>query len=138
MSQPSSNPRIASVVVHISSQQPMRQGAWRWGPTWTLPSGLSGAWAINEERDVAVRCENVVGLPTRSADAFERLLDNAMNAEIIAARDAYLRAQLRADVGLEPESSPEPVVVRRVRARNRRDRLAATVQAQLTEILRSA
>ncbi len=136
MSQPSATPRIASVVVHISAQQPMRQGTWRWGPTWKLPNGLNGAWAINEDRDVAVRCENVEGLAPRSTDAFERLLENAMNAEIIAARDEYLRAHLRMEAGLEP--LPTGTRARRTGRRTRKDRLASTVVEQLAEILRTA
>lgn len=136
MSQPSATPRIASVVVHISAQQPMRQGTWRWGPTWKLPNGLTGAWAINEERDVAVRCENVDGLAPRSTEAFERLLDNAMHAEILAARDEYLRAHLRAEAGLEPVS--DGTRPRRGGRRTRKDRLATTVVEQLAEILRTA
>lgn len=136
MSQPSATPRIASVIVHISAQQPMRQGRWRWGPTWRLPNGLNGAWAINEERDVAVRCENVDGLAPRSTDAFERLLDNAMNAEILAARDEYLRAHLHAEAGLQV--LPTGTRPRRAGRRTRKERLASTVVEQLAEILRTA
>ena len=129
-------PRIATVVVHISAQQPMRQGTWHWGPTWKLPSGLNGAWAINESRNVAVRCENVEGLAVRSTDAFERILDNAINAQAIAERDAYLRAVLHAEMGVEPELDGGPA--RKAARRPRKRTLAVVVQEQLAEILRSA
>ena len=129
-------PRIATVVVHISAQQPMRQGTWHWGPTWKLPSGLNGAWAINETKNVAVRCENVEGLPVRSTDAFDRMLDNAMNAEAIAERDAYLRAALHAELGVEPELGGG--LDTRASRRPRKRTLAHVVREQLDEILRTA
>jgi hypothetical protein len=128
-------PRIASVVVYISAQQPMRQGAWRWGPTWKLPNGLNGAWALNEAENVAVRCENVDGLAPRSTDWLERALDAAMNAEAIAQRNDYLRDHLWREAGLKPETGtrrPAP------RPRTPKARLATAVEQQLDEILRQA
>ncbi|MFN8620196.1 MAG: hypothetical protein U0869_05555 [Chloroflexota bacterium] len=131
-------PRVATVVVYISAQQPMRQGAWHWGPTWRLPSGLNGAWAINESKNVAVRCENVEGLAVRTTDAFERMLENAMNAEAIAERDAYLRAQLHAEMSPAPTVDQAGKPAAAPKRRRRKATLAVVVQEQLAEILRSA
>lgn len=117
------DPKVSPIVVRAHPEQTM-SSLWRWGPVWQDERG-EGIWAIDRIFRVGVRILTDPAEPLVSWQYFTTLLDDARDWERRKAEDTFLESL-----------TPKPAAKRA--PRGKRSKMAAAVESQLDEILRSA